>query len=39
MIQKKRWLQLEEIKGLVKSGENNVETHQEEQNETDTKPI
>ena len=42
IIQKKDWLsqlQLEEIRRLVESGENNVEAQQEEQNRTDTEPI
>ena len=42
MIQKKSWLsqlQLEEIRILVESGKNNVETQQEEQNRTDFEPI
>ena len=42
MIQKKGWLsqlQLEEIRILVESGNNNVETQQEEQNRTDSEPI
>ena len=39
---KKGWLsllQLEEIRRLVESGENNVEAQQEEQNWTSTRPI
>ena len=42
IIQKKSWLsklQLEEIRRLIKSGENNVEAQQEEQNQTCTEPI
>ena len=42
MIQKKGWLsqlQLEEIRRLIESGENNVEAKQEEQNRTGTEPI
>ena len=42
MIQKKGWLsqlQLKQIRGLVESGENNVEAQQEEQNRTGTEPI
>ena len=42
MIQRKGWLlllQLEELKRLVKSGENNAEAQQDVQNRTDTEPI
>ena len=42
MIQRKVWLsqlQLEEIKRLVESGENNVEAQQDVQNRTGTEPI
>ena len=42
MIQKKGWLpqlQLEDIRRLLESGENNVEAQKEEQNKTCTKPI
>ena len=42
MIQKKGWLpqlQLEYIRRLVESGENNVEAQKEERNKTCTKPI
>ena len=42
MIQRKGWLsqlQLEEIKRLVESGENNVEAQQDVQNRAGTEPI
>ena len=42
MIQKKgclSQLQLEEIRRLVESGENNAEAQQEEQNRTGSEPI
>ena len=42
MIQKKGWLsqlQLEEIRRLVESGENNFEAQQEEQNRTGTETL
>ena len=42
MIQKKGWqsqLQLEEIRRLVESGENNVKAQQEKQSGTETEPI
>ena len=42
MIQRKGWLlqlQLEEIKRLIESGENNVEAQQDVQSRTSTEPI
>ena len=42
LIQKKSWLlqlQLEEIKRLVKIGENDFDAHQKGQKQTGTKPI
>ena len=42
MIQRKRWLsqlQLEEIKRIVESGENNIAAQQDVQNRTVTEPI